>query len=81
MDEESIALFEREGLTASLTNVWTVEVDPAGTPGGIFAYQLKRSVEGGAPEPRFFRVEFDLSEPVEPPPPAWGHAPAGEDED
>ena len=72
VDAESIALFEREGLTASLTNVWTVEVDPAGTEDGRFAYQLRRTVEGGAPEPRLFRVEFDLSKEIEAPPPAWG---------
>ncbi len=72
VDAESIALFEREGLTASVTNVWTVEVEPAGIDGGLFAYQLRRTVEGGAPEDRFFRVEFDLTQEVEPPPPAWG---------
>lgn len=72
VDAESIAMFEREGLTASVTNVWSVEVDPAGTEGGVYAYQLKRTVEGGAPEERLFRVEFDLSEEAEMPPPAWG---------
>ncbi|MHA7820896.1 MAG: hypothetical protein ACX930_14710 [Erythrobacter sp.] len=72
VDAESVALFEQEGLTASVTNVWTVEIDPAGTEDARFAYQLRRTVEGGAPEPRFFRVEFDLTEEVTPPPPAWG---------
>lgn len=72
VDAESIALFEREGLTASVTNVWTVEVDPADAENGRFAYQLRRTVEGGAPESRFFRVEFDLTQEVEAPPPAWG---------
>lgn len=72
VDPESVALFEREGLTASVTNVWTVEVDTAGTPNARFAYQLRRTVEGGAPEPRLFRVEFDLNSEVEAPPPAWG---------
>ena len=72
VDEFSITMFEKEGLNASVTNVWTVEVDPAGTDKAKFAYQLQRTVEGGAPEPRFFRVEFDLTDPVEPPPPAWG---------
>lgn len=72
VDAESVALFEEEGLDASVTNVWTVEVDPAGTEDPTFAYQLRRTVEGGAPEDRHFRVEFDLSEPVDPPPPAWG---------
>jgi hypothetical protein len=73
VDAESIALFEREGLTASVTNVWTVEVDPAGTPDARFAYQLQRTGAGGAPEDRLFRVEFDLTEAVDTPPAAWGH--------
>ncbi len=72
VDAESIALFRREGLSASVTNVWTIEVDPAGTPGGTYAYQLRRTVAGGAPAERHFRVEFDLTQPVEMPPPAWG---------
>ncbi len=76
VDAESIALFEREGLAASVTNIWSIDVDPAGSPDSRFAYQLKRTKEGGAPEDRFFRVEFDLSKPVTPPPPAWGHGEA-----
>lgn len=73
IDEETIALFQREGLTASLTNVWRLEVDPAGADKAKFAYQMKRTVEGGAPEDRLFRVEFDLTREVEAPPPAWGN--------
>ena len=73
VDDYSIEMFEKEGLTASVTNVWTVEIDPDGTDKAQFAYQLKRTVEGGAPEPRFFRVEFDLTAPVELPPAPWGH--------
>lgn len=72
IDEETIELFQREGLTASLTNVWRLEVDPAGTENAQFAYQMKRTVAGGAPEDRLFRVEFDLTREVEAPPPAWG---------
>ncbi len=72
VDDFSIEMFEREGLSASVTNIWTVEVDQAQTPDPVFAYQLKRTVEGGAPEDRLFRVEFDLSEEVEVPPAAWG---------
>lgn len=72
VDEESIALFEREGLDVSVTNVWRVEIDTAGTENGQFAYQLKRSTEAGAPEDRNFRVEFDLTREVEAPPAAWG---------
>lgn len=75
IDAETIALFEREGLTASLTNVWRLEVDPEGTEGAQFAYQMKRTVAGGAPEERLFRVEFDLTREVEAPPPAWGNLP------
>lgn len=44
-------------------NVWTLEV----VPGEVVAYGLRR--EGSD---RRFRVEFDLTRPVEPPPPPWG---------
>jgi len=64
--------FYADALTASLipaarTNVWTVEVDPAGQR---FAYALRR--EG---TDRRFRVEFDLARPVAPPPAPWGAEP------
>lgn len=59
-DEESIAMFRANGLTASVSNVWRVEVDNA-----RYAYQLSR-------EGRLFRVEFDLTEEVTPPPAPWG---------
>lgn len=72
VDTFSIEMFEREELAASVTNVWTVEVDPAGAENGVFAYQLKRTKEGGAPEDRLFRVEFDLSKEVTPPVVPWG---------
>ncbi len=72
VDAESIAMFGREGLDASVTNIWSVEVDPAGTEGAQFAYQLTRRKDLGAPEDRMFRVEFDLSQPVEAPPAPWG---------
>ncbi|MXO55995.1 hypothetical protein GRI36_03770 [Altererythrobacter gangjinensis] len=72
VDAESIAMFEREGLTASVTNIWSVEVGPATAPDPEFTYQLTRTVEGGAPEPRNFRVTFDLSQPVDAPPAPWG---------
>ena len=73
VDQFSIDMFNAQGYEASVTNVWSVEVDPAGTEGGKYVYQLKRTVEGGAPEDRLFRVEFDLTKEVEAPPPAWGH--------
>ncbi|MFU7529073.1 hypothetical protein [Qipengyuania sp. ASV99] len=72
VDAESIAMFEAEGLAVSVTNVWSVEVDPAGTADGRYVYQLKRTEAGGAPEDRLFRVEFDVTQAVEAPPAAWG---------
>ena len=68
VDAESKALFAREGRSVSLTNVWTVEVDPAGTPGAAFAYRLRRQ----PPNARDFHVAFDLTRPVAPPPAPWG---------
>ncbi|HEX2187907.1 MAG TPA: hypothetical protein VHG51_03365 [Longimicrobiaceae bacterium] len=61
--------FPADAFTASLipaaaANVWTVEV----VPGERFAYALRR--EG---TDRRFRVEFDLTRPVAPPPAPWGH--------
>ena len=53
-DRFSRELFESEGLSASTTNVWAVEVHP----GRLFAYELRRPG-------RFFRVEFDLSRALE----------------
>lgn len=72
VDQFSIDMFNAQGYEASVTNVWSVEVDPAGSEDAKFVYQLERTVEGGAAEPRLFRVEFDLSQEVEAPPPAWG---------
>ena len=60
-DEESKALFVREGIAVSTANVWAMEVEP----GRFFAYELRRPG-------RFFRVEFDLARPVAAPPPPWG---------
>ena len=63
-DSESIALFTREGRHVSNINVWAIEVTDS-----VFAYELRRPpIPGG----RFFRVEFDLAKPVDPPPPPWG---------
>lgn len=64
VDAESIALFRREGRTASVMNVWRMEAIET-----RFAYELRRPA---GPDARHFRVEFDLSRPVPPPPPAWG---------
>ena len=60
VDAYSIDMFQREGLTASVTNVWAMEITD-----NMFAYELSR-------ENRFFRVEFDLTEPVPAPPAPWG---------
>lgn len=62
VDAESIALFEREGSAASVTNTWAMEVEP----GKRFLYEL------GRPGGRLFQVEFDLSAPVALPPAPWG---------
>lgn len=61
-DDYSRDLFRRQGLDASATNVWTMEIEP----GELFAYGLDRPG-------RHFRAEFDLGQPVAVPPPAWGH--------
>ncbi|KAF1711122.1 hypothetical protein CSC70_04125 [Pseudoxanthomonas kalamensis DSM 18571] len=62
VDAESVEMFRREGLTASLRNTWTIELQP----GQTFAYQL------GRPDGRLFRVEFDLTRPLPTPLPPWG---------
>jgi hypothetical protein len=68
VDQDSIAMFRREGLPKSVTNIWAVQVADAKAPNASFAYQLRRTGENA----RFFRVEFDLTKPVAPPPPPWG---------
>jgi hypothetical protein len=62
VDAASIALFRANGLEASTTNTWHLEIEP----GSQLAYVLTR------PSGRHFRVEFDLTRPVPLPPPAWG---------
>ena len=69
VDAESIALFRAEGRNVSVTNVWRVEVTPAGSAQARFAYQLLRQ----PPNARNFRVEFDLTRPIAAPPAPWGH--------
>lgn len=61
VDAESIALFQREGSAASVTNTWAMEVEE----GQRFVYELSRPG-------RLFRVEFDLTQPVALPPAPWG---------
>ena len=60
-DAFSQALFRRENIPQSASNIWSVEI----LPGRTFAYQLRRPG-------RHFRVEFDLTRPVPAPPPPWG---------
>jgi hypothetical protein len=60
--------FPADALTATLiprasTNVWTIEIVPRRT----FAYALRRIGTD-----RRFRIEFDLTRPIAPPPPPWG---------
>jgi hypothetical protein len=59
-DDYSKRLFRQEGRAVSVDNVWAIEVTAV-----MFAYELKR------PD-RFFRAEFDLTQPVETPPAPWG---------
>ena len=62
VDTDSIEMFQREGLDASVKNTWAMEIEP----GKRFLYELSR------PGGRLFQVEFDLATPVELPPPPWG---------
>lgn len=62
VDPYSVDLFGREGLTASVTNVWSLTIDP----GQTLTYELSRPG-------RLFQAEIDLTQEVAPPPPAWGH--------
>lgn len=55
-------LFTRLGRSVSNTNTWVMEIHP----GRMFAYELSRPG-------RLFRVEFDLTAAVPPPPAPWGH--------
>jgi hypothetical protein len=60
-DHESKALFVQQQIPVSSDNVWAMEV----VPGERFVYELTRPN-------RVFRVEFDLTTPVDLPPDAWG---------
>lgn len=62
VDQYSIDMFDAAGNTASQTNIWAMEV----RPGQEFVYELAR------PGGRLFRVEFDLTQPIAPPPAPWG---------
>ncbi len=60
-DAETKAMFKANKLEVSMTNIWSIEVEP----GKVFAYELNR-------ENRHFRIEFDLTKPVPAPPAPWG---------
>ena len=60
-DQFSKDLFSRNNAAVSTTNVWAMEIEL----GRTFTYELRRPG-------RFFRVDFDLTRPVTPPPPPWG---------
>lgn len=62
VDAESVAMFGKLGMPASVTNIWAIEI----VPGQQFVYELSR------PGGRLFQVEFDLSRPVPAPPAPWG---------
>lgn len=61
VDDYSKALFLANGLDVSTGNFWSMEIHDE-----RFVYELVR-------QGRQFRAEFDLTEPVDSPPPAWGH--------
>jgi hypothetical protein len=61
VDPFSKDLFVREGIPQSVTNVWSMEVFPEAR----FSYALRRPG-------RHFQADFDLTRPVDPPPPPWG---------
>jgi len=59
VDDFSKALFLKEGLDVSVTNIWAVEITSK-----IYAYEMRR-------ENRLFRVEFDLSKEIPTPLKPW----------
>lgn len=61
-DAETKELFTRLNLPVSIPNVWAMEIES----GKRFVYELARPG-------RLFRVEFDLTREVPPPPAPWGH--------
>lgn len=61
-DAETKELFTRLKLPVSIPNVWAMEIES----GKRFVYELARPG-------RLFRVEFDLTREVAPPPAPWGH--------
>ena len=60
VDQYSIDLFLKEGLDVSIVNIWALDINNR-----TFAYELSRPN-------RHFRVEFDITKPVDIPPAPWG---------
>lgn len=54
-----------DSLPDNYPNVWLMEVHP----GERFVYYVRRQATD-----RYYHVEFDLSEPIDSPPPPWGWA-------
>ena len=63
MQEFHADAFTAQLLPAAQTNIWTMRVEA----GKLFRYALRREAEH-----RRFAVEFDLTRPVDAPPPPWG---------
>ena len=61
VDEYSRQLFAKEGLPQSITNTWQMYIYE-----DVFSYRLVR-------EGREFRVDFDLTKAITPPPAPWGY--------
>ncbi|OLF81408.1 hypothetical protein AWH62_01680 [Maricaulis sp. W15] len=59
-DQFTRVLFDREGIAVSMQNVWSITLTDT-----TFTYALDRPG-------RHFEAEFDLTEPVDAPPPPWG---------
>lgn len=60
-DHYSKALFVKQGIPQSIGNTWQMYIYP-----NTFTYRLIR-------QGREFRVDFDLTQPVTPPPAPWGY--------
>ena len=58
-DEATKEMFDREGISESKQNIWAIEVSPVSN---LFAYEMSRPG-------RYFRIEFDTGNPVDPPAP------------
>jgi len=61
-DQHSKDMFVEQGIPQSVYNVWKVYITDK-----IFSYQLTRTNSD-----RDFKVDFDLTKPVTPPPAPWG---------